>query len=250
MEREIVEHRQPAEELNDELAKYLGHDELRLEVKDTGYALLRRGVVADSLSEGERTALSLLYFLKTLGDRRFDLDEGVVVLDDPVSSLDANSLYLAFGYIRRRTEDAGQLFVLTHNFTFFRQVRNWFHHLRGQGKNDIDRRPARFYMLDRVGDEIPRRTTIRRLDPLLEGYDSEYHYLFARVYRGVNETDGGLEEAYGLPNIARRLLEMFLAFREPQIAGGLEKKLKGIECDEAKKLRILRFVHTHSHSDA
>ena len=175
---------------------------------------------------------------------------GVVVLDDPVSSLDANSLYLAFGYIRRRTEDAGQLFVLTHNFTFFRQVRNWFHHLRGQGKNDIDRRPARFYMLDRVGDEIPRRTTIRRLDPLLEGYDSEYHYLFARVYRGVNETDGGLEEAYGLPNIARRLLEMFLAFREPQIAGGLEKKLKGIEFDEAKKLRILRFVHTHSHSDA
>ena len=32
LEREIVEHRQPAEELNEELRKYLGHNELRLAV--------------------------------------------------------------------------------------------------------------------------------------------------------------------------------------------------------------------------
>ncbi len=248
LEREIVEHRQPAEELNEDLRKYLGHDELSLQVKETGYQLLRHGTLAEALSEGERTALALLYFLKSLRDRRFDLRQGVVVLDDPVSSLDANALYLAFGFIRHRTENARQLFVLTHNFTFFRQVRNWFGHLNKRKKKD--QRPARFYMLDRVHGSNPRCTTLRALDPLLEKYESEYHYLFACVHRAANAAgEAALEQNYGLPNVARRLLEMFLAFRRPQIAGELWQKLKDVTFDEAKKVRIARFVHTHSHSD-
>lgn len=250
LEREIVEHRQPAEDLNEDLRKYLGHDEITLQVKDTGYQLLRNGQIAEALSEGERTAVALLYFLKSLHDRQFDLKRGVVVLDDPVSSLDANALYLAFGFIRHRTESAAQLFVLTHNFPFFRQVRNWFHHQKGQNKKDIAQRPARFYMLDRVSGSNPRCTTLRALDPLLEQYESEYHYLFACVHRAATATgENKFEQYYGLPNIARRLLEMFLAFRRPQFAGELWQKLKDVHFDEAKKVRIARFVHTHSHSD-
>jgi len=108
LEREIVEHRRPAEELNEDLCKYLGHSELRLETENTGYTLIRGGVPAQALSEGEMTAIALLYFLKTLQDKDFDLKNGIIVLDDPVSSLDANALYLAFGFIRERTRDAGQ----------------------------------------------------------------------------------------------------------------------------------------------
>lgn len=250
LEREIVEHRQPAEELNEDLRKYLGHDELSLQVKETGYQLFRHGQPADALSEGERTALALLYFLKSLRDRRFDLHHGVVVLDDPVSSLDANALYLAFGFIRQRTQEAGQLFLLTHNFAFFRQVRNWFHHLKGQNKKEIDQRPARFYMLSRVHGANPRCTSIHVLDPLLEQYESEYHYLFACVFRAANAAGNiELEQNYSLPNVARRLLEMFLAFRRPQIAGELWQKLKNVNFDEARKVRIARFLHTHSHGD-
>lgn len=251
LEREIVEHRQPAEELNEDLRKYLGHDELRLDIKDTGYTIMRNGVPAQALSEGETTAIALLYFLKSLQDRRFDLTNGVVVLDDPVSSLDANALYLAFGFIRERTQDAAQLFILTHNFTFFRQVRNWFHHLKGQKKNDISQRPARFYMLDCTCEENHRCSKLKALDPLLEQYNSEYHYLFARIYREAKlSTPGGLEEGYVLPNMARRLLEAFLAFRHPQMAGDLSRALQAVQFDEPKKARILRFVHTHSHSGA
>ena len=250
LEREIVEHRQPAEELNNDLRNYLGHDELHLEVKDTGYEFMRNGVSADSLSEGERTALALLYFLKSLDDREFSLNDGVVILDDPVSSLDENSIYLAFGYIRQRTQDADQLFLLTHNFTFFRQVRNWFHNLRGQRRIQVNRRPARFYMLDQVLDSETRCTAIRPLDPLLERYESEYHYLFARVYRERSvATETTLEQLYDIPNVARRLLETFLAFRRPHVPGELWKKLQDTQFDHSKKLRIIRFVHTHSHSD-
>ncbi len=251
LEREIVEHHQPAEELNEDLRKYLGHDELRLEIKDTGYTITRNGVSAQTLSEGETTAIALLYFLKSLQDRRFNLTKGVVVLDDPVSSLDANALYLAFGFIRERTQDAAQLFIFTHNFTFFRQVRNWFHNLKGQKKKDVSKRPARFYMLDCVHDGNQRCSSIRPLDPLLEQYESEYHYLFARIYREARAlTPAALEQSYIFPNMARRLLEAFLAFRQPQMSGELWQKSKEVHFDEAKKLRILRFVHTHSHSSA
>lgn len=251
LEREIIEHRQPAEELNGDLHNYLGHAELQLDVKDTGYTITRNGTLARSLSEGEMTAIALLYFLKSLKDRRFEIDKGLVMLDDPVSSLDANALFLAFGFIRQCTKDAAQLLILTHNFAMFRQVRNWFHHLKDQKKNDIAKRPARFYMMECSLTDQGRRSHIKALDPLLEQFESEYHYLFARVYRRAQTNEhGGLEANYIFPNMARRLLETFLAFRCPQHAGELHQKLQGITFDETKKLRILRFLHTHSHGDA
>ena len=251
LESEIVEHRRPAEELNEDLHSYLGHQELRLEISETGYAITRGGAAAESLSEGERTAIALLYFLKSLQDRRFDREDGVVVLDDPVSSLDSNALFLAFGFIRERTEGSGQLFILTHNFSFFRQVRNWFHHLKGQRNKDPGQRPARFFMLESALENDARSSVIRWLDPLLEQFESEYQYLFARVQRAsIESAEQRLEQHYALPNIARRMLEAFLAFRQPQTSGGLWKKLKAVPFDEAKKLRILRFLHTHSHSIA
>jgi wobble nucleotide-excising tRNase len=251
LEREIVEHRKPAEELSEDLRNYLGHSELRLDVKETGYTIMRNDSAADSLSEGEMTAVALLYFLKSLQDRRFDLARGVVVLDDPVSSLDANALYFAFGFIRERTQNASQLIILTHNFTFFRQVRNWFHHLKGQNKKDVNHRPARFFMVDCTHERDGRRAVIRGLDPLLEQYDSEYHYLFAYIYRvATAPPQACLEQNYMLPNPARRLLEAFLAFRQPQLSGELWQKLQAVQFDEAKKIRILRFLHTHSHTAA
>ena len=251
VERDIVEHRRPAEELNEDLRKYLGHDELQLEIEKTGYKIIRHEKPAEGISEGEMTAIALLYFLKSLQDRRFDLEKGVVVLDDPVSSLDANALYYAFGFICEHTSNAKQLFILTHNFTFFQQVRNWFHHLKGQNKRDTNQRPARFYMVDCVHDGRRRCSKLIALDPLLEQYDSEHHYLFARIYRKVKDSSqGAFEEYYVFPNMARRVLEAFLAFRHPQIAGELWEKLRLVQFDESKKTRILRFVHTHSHSGA
>ena len=251
LEREIVEHRQPAEDLNEDLQKYLGHGELCLKIKETGYTITRGGESACTVSEWETTAIALLYFLKSLQDRRFERARGVVVLDDPVSSLDANALFLAFGFIREHAGNAGQLFILTHNFSFFRQVRNWFGHLNGRGRKDRSNRPARFFMLEASQEDNVRSSAIRGLDPLLAQYDSEYQYLFARIYEAATASASrDLEENYALPNMARRILEAFLAFRQPQVYGGLWQKMKEVPFDEAKKHRILRSLHTHSHSIA
>jgi wobble nucleotide-excising tRNase len=189
-----------------------------------------------------------MYFLKSLEASDFDLKSGVVVIDDPVSSLDANSIYSAFGFMKHRTAKVGQLFVLTHNFTFFRQVLNWFRHLPGQNKKDVSLRPARYFMLSCETDQGRRSAVIKLLDRFLHEYESEYHYLFKRVVEESERPLGqGLENYYAAPNIARRVLESFLAFRIPDVPGELYDRLEAVDFDQAKKTRILRFLHTYSH---
>lgn len=249
IESEIIEHRQPAEDLNNDLRQYLGHGELQLSVKETGYTITRNSEPARMLSEGEMTAIALLYFLKSLEGRDFDLANGVVVLDDPVSSLDANAMHLAFSLMRDRTGGARQLFVLTHNFAFFRQVRNWLRYVPGQRSKDRTKQPARFYMLECLEQDGSRASSLCALDQLLYKYESEYHFLFASVYRFANgPTPCGLEACYGMPNVARRLLESFLAFRHPDAFDNMWGALREVTTsDEERKGRILNFVQTHSH---
>ncbi len=205
---------------------------------------------ANDLSESEKTAIAFLYFLKSLQDKTFDLASGIVVIDDPVSSLDANSLFSAFGYMKERTKAAGQLFVLTHNFGFFRQVRNWFHHLPNQRKRDPNLRPGRFYLLRACVEDGRRTASLGPMDPLLEQYESEYHYLFKTIHDEANRPDSEvvLQQYYGLPNIARRLLEAFLAFRHPDMEGDLSKQLDQVSFDSGRKTRVLRLLHTYSHA--
>jgi wobble nucleotide-excising tRNase len=252
IEKDIVEHRRPVAELNAELGDYLGRSELKLEFKDTGYAITRTGQPASDLSEGEKTAIAFLYFLKSLKDKSFKLAESIVVIDDPVSSLDANSLFCAFGFMRDRTQQAGQLFILTHNFSFFRQVRSWFSRLPHQKKKDVAARPAQFYLLNSFFKEGHRDAALQPLDPLLRDYESEYHYLFKRVATEASKDsgDGTLEHYYGMPNVARRLLEGFLAFRLPELCGELSEQMAKVQFNEAKKAKMLRFLHTFSHNDS
>jgi wobble nucleotide-excising tRNase len=249
--REIRQHTPAADELNREMAAYLGRDELRFEAKDNGYTVMRGKQPAMHLSEGERTAIAFMYFLKTLRDADFKLEEGVVVVDDPVSSLDANSLFCAFAYMKERTKDAKQIFVLTHNFAFFRQVKNWFNFaggLKGGVYNPEKATGCHFYMLGMKMEGEIRNAYLRVLDPLLHEYESEYHYLFRCVKEGAETAaPKSLAEVYGLPNIARRMLESFLSFRVPGKAGHLAQQMESLKGDAAAKARVLRFLHTHSH---
>lgn len=255
LESQILEHQRPADELTRELRDYLGRDELQFEVKGTGYALTRYGQPVSNLSEGERTAISFLYFLKSLQDKTFDMERGIVVIDDPVSSLDANALFSAFGYMKERTKKCGQLFIFTHSFQFFRNVKNWFHYINRYWKKlGLEREPSRFYLLRAIRHTDGTRTgQLGPLDPLLREHDSEYQYLFRRVYDEAHRGDiATLEHHYDLPNVARRLLESFLAFRFPDEMGDnkLHRSLERVAFDEAKKTRILRLLNTYSHAGA
>jgi wobble nucleotide-excising tRNase len=249
LERSIGQIQKPADELNAEMATYLGRDELRFVPGTTGYTITRNGEPALNLSEGERSAIAFMYFLKSLQDMKFDSGSGIVVIDDPVSSLDANSLFSAFGLMRDRTADTYQLFVLTHDFAFFRLVKSWFLHLRSDKKGQYA-----LYMLEAPVSGGQRCSGLKALDQLLRDYESEYHYLFKLVYEAAkraNEPDT-LAECYPAPNVARRLLEAFLAFRFPQVKGEnmFGKRLEQLAfADDGEKHRIERFLQMGSHLD-
>ena len=92
-------------------------------------------------------------------------------------------------------------------------------------------------------------SAISKLDSLLHDYESEYPYLFKLVYNAAHsEKEVDLQQNYSLPNIARRLLESFLVFRQPSNSQSLHKKLENIDFDNTKKNQILRFLHTYSHA--
>ena len=86
----------------------------------------------ETLSEGERNFVTFLYFMYSL---RGNTDEGghnvdkVVVIDDPVSSLDSDILFIVSSLIRDLFEDIcaeegtiKQIFILSHNIFFFKEV--------------------------------------------------------------------------------------------------------------------------------
>ena len=133
-----------------------------------------------------------------------------------------------------------------------RLVKNWFHHLPGQRKKKIEDRSGRFFLLrTRRHADGSRTSELDHLDPLLEKYESEYQYLFKRVYEEAHRNDVvQLEHHYGLPNVARRLIEAFLAFRFPEMSGDLAPRLERVDFDSAKKTRILRLLNTYSHAGA
>jgi wobble nucleotide-excising tRNase len=255
LDGEIKEHRRPAEQINADLASYLGRKDITFAVEDAGYRIMRDGIPATKLSEGEKTALAIIYFLKSLEDRGFDKTKGIVVIDDPVSSLDANALFYAFSFIQDRTKDVGQLFITTHNFGFLRLVRKWLFRVNKTTKKT--KKEARMYMLNCVGSSSGRRAELAALDTLLSEYESEYSYLFSQVVKGAGASAGEIEKFYHYPNIARRVLEAFLSFRLPNSAhtwennrfnGDMHGYLHELGFDAAKTNRILNFLNAHSHN--
>lgn len=227
------------EELAAYLKQFLGRTDLAFESSKDGYVVLRRGKPARRLSEGEKTAIAFLYFLVQLKDQDFDLSEGVVAIDDPISSLDSGAIYQAFSFLKVAAQDAKQLFILTHNHEFLRLVINWFQNLPGALRKQCS------YAMVLCSESSEGRTArLVPLDQLLIDHATEYHYLFKVLY--TFQSDGSILSCYHIPNIARKVLETFLDFHIPS-KDKLYRKLEKIEFDPHKKTAILKFTNDLSH---
>ncbi|MXZ48707.1 MAG: AAA family ATPase [Candidatus Dadabacteria bacterium] len=231
---------QAAARLTDLLQTFLGRNELQFEPEGEGYRILRNGEAAKRLSEGEKTAITFIYFIVQLEDQDFDLQNGIVVIDDPVSSLDSNSVYQAFSFLKNAIKNAKQAFLLTHNFDFLRLLLNWCKNIR---PNSIRRK---YYMLlcDLKSDGS-RQATIKPLDKELLQNESEYSYLFKLLY--FFKSDGTIAGSYHIPNVARKVLEAFLEFYYPG-SQSMYHKLERVNFDENKKTALLKFANDLSHS--
>jgi wobble nucleotide-excising tRNase len=84
-------------------------------------------------------------------------------------------------------------------------------------------------------------------------YDSEYHYLFFLVADFIRK-DGNKSNYYLMPNIMRKLLEVFLAFKLPYPTGVASKietlADQGLKLDPARLRSLDRLVQLESHADS
>ena len=111
IEQGFSSHSEASKSINKDLSDFLNRDEIKLSVKEYGYEITRSGEVADRLSEGEKTAISFIYFLNSLKDKNFDISNGIVVIDDPISSFDSFSLFNAFAFLKNCCANSKQLIV-------------------------------------------------------------------------------------------------------------------------------------------
>lgn len=243
------------ETINKRLATFLGHQELsfvpHLEKEigenctDTeiskGYDIMRGDKLAVKLSEGEKTAIAFVYFVVHLEDQEFDTTKGVVVIDDPISSLDSNSLYQAFSFLKNAVKESEQVFILTHNFDFLKLLINWRRNARGTSTG--------YFMIKNSFPTDKRCATIEKMDRELCEYESEYHYLFKLLKELKDEQDGSIAKAYPIPNIARKVWDTFTTFSIPNGKSQYQKieELKKLKYDEVKLDSIYKFVNDQSH---
>lgn len=181
---------------------------------DDTYQLVRPDgtPASQTLSEGERTLISFLYYFHKL--MRIDEDQSapgrvVAVIDDPVSSLDGEMLFVINLLLRKIFESCvegtgrlEQVVLLTHNAYFFKESE-----FTPKGVSPGHRS---FFVLTKGADG---RTTYKHYEK--SPIKSNYTQLWDQV-RAASKSENPEMSAW-LPNAMRRIIENYF-----QIAGGFD----------------------------
>lgn len=135
LEKQTTSVKPTIDAINSLLASFGFHGfSLAMADNGTSYKLVRedKSDAKETLSEGEKTFVTFLYFYHLL--KGSDTESGittdrVVVFDDPVSSLDSEILFIVGSLIKKVFDEARsgsslikQVFVLTHNVYFHKEV--------------------------------------------------------------------------------------------------------------------------------
>lgn len=176
------------EEQNNILIKYKGFDETKKRLRNT-------------LSEGEKTALAFAYFMSKVTTEVTNKGQTIIVIDDPISSLDDNRLYSTAFLIHEEFKDYKQLFVLSHNMLFLKYINPFF-----KSKKDKET------FLISKGEIVD-------LPASLENFQSPYFYMLENIINFKEVAEPDYEDARKfLPNFVRRVLETFFSFKYAQLS--------------------------------
>lgn len=225
----------------DEINKILtgfGFNGFKIEKKDEMFYKLIRpdgSEVKETLSEGEHRFITFLYYyqlVKGALSRDSVIKDKILVIDDPISSLDSNILFIVSYLVRtliKECLDGGhiqQIFILTHNIYFHQEVV-----FRGNRTNPSPNK-ERYFILRKVNEET-------RIVPFEKNQiSSSYELLWREIKR--SDTDATL-----LCNTMRRILEHYF-----KIVGQKEYEKIIDEFDGQDKLickSLLAFANEGSH---
>ena len=249
------------EEMKGFIKLFLNREDLDIAVTEDNYFVLKRGEkIATHLSEGERTAIAFSHFMVTLKSIKDEnrLQNYIIFIDDPISSLDANhiaqvsallnSFFFAKGLDTTNPEKVcncfQQLFIATHNFelfSFLKDANNINRRKKVVEGGKIEEVPACNYFMIKKLDI--KKSTIIDIPKSLSKYKSEYVYLFSEIDKFKN--DGYPDDrAYMMPNIVRRFLEIYTLMKLPGNTDEIDNRIKLLFADRIVELKIL---HNFSH---
>jgi len=204
----------------------------------TSYRLVRSdgSDAKTTLSEGEKTFVTFLYFYYLLKGSESDTGmttDRIVVFDDPVSSLDSDILFIVgslikaqFDEVRARTGHIKQIFVLTHNVYFHKEI-TYNSKRKGVAMNE-----ETFWIVRKHGlvSKLDKHPT----NPI----KTSYELLWAEVRKAERSN-------LAIQNTLRRILENYF-----KILGGIEFDDLCAMFDGKEKLickSLCSWVHDGSH---
>lgn len=213
------------------------------------YCLARPGQAEGdmkSLSEGEKTLISFLYYLECLGGSdtaeagAIDLGRTIAVIDDPISSLSHNFVFdiasIIYGELIK-PEDAvprpRQVIVLTHNLFFLHEV------LRQTiGGSDLAKASKKCQLLRVVKSEHTKVVPMKAAELM-----NDYQALW-QVLRDARDSN---MPAIMVPNAMRCILEHFFWFTHQE--DKFKEALKKVGDADATFAPLARYLDRGSHKD-
>jgi wobble nucleotide-excising tRNase len=205
----------------------------------TSYKLIRSdgSDAKATLSEGEKTFVTFLYFYHLLKGSVSDsgmTTDRVVVFDDPVSSLDSDILFIVgslikglFDEVRLGTGHIKQIFVLTHNVYFHKEVT----YSRKRPNNGVLSEET-FWIVKKPG--LVSKLAAQTTNPI----KTSYELLWAEVRKPERSN-------LAIQNTLRRILENYF-----KILGGIELHELCTKFDGPEKIicnSLCSWVHDGSH---
>jgi wobble nucleotide-excising tRNase len=210
---------------------FLNRTDIKIEIDPNSkkFNLLRDGLPAINLSEGEKTAISFSHFLVTLKslEKSNKLKDFILFIDDPISSLDGNHVFQINALLKETlyskvadpnnpnqemwVQKCLQIFFSTHNYEFF----NLLKELPTSKGFRYDRKPEKRsesrYFISRKLDN----SSLVQLPKVYDTFKSEYHYLFKEIIEFSNNPDNQTEKILLMPNVLRRFLEIYTLAKFP-----------------------------------
>lgn len=198
------------------------------------------GTIAEStLSEGEITFITFLYFLQLAkGSTSQDLitEERILVVDDPISSLDSNVLFVVSSLIKeiikviKKSEgNIRQLILLTHNVYFHKEVS----FIDGRTKENNDT----FYWILRRNNNISTIQKFEIKNPILNSYELLWRELKNKDY----------SSRITIQNTMRRIIENYFKILGKYGDDDLIKKFDNSQDQEICR-SLICWINDGSHS--
>lgn len=204
------------------------------------------GVLADvkDLSEGERTFITFMYFYHSI---QAITEEGeqqsvVAVIDDPISSLDSDIMFIVSSLVRAMCDDirtkngrVAQLVLLTHNTRFHREVSE---HLSFGAWTKKNSNHHCYFRLKKTGAGTSELVPYGKTDPVRSIYQTLWDEIAV-----ANEDPNSVSTT--LPNVMRRILETYV-----EMVGGINKKeIEGSFPEDERILcrSLLAWTNSGSH---